>query len=250
MSAITGMNIHDRARLLPPDDMGRPRFIDKQGYVQVRCGVDHPLSTGNGYCREGRLVLYELGRLLPGEKAVYKDGNKLNAHPDNLIAWGGRGHAPWRTPDPGHPCLCGCGTILFRERKWVAGHKAQANPFNHLPVSRQRKKQLLNRSLGLCERCANPRDSHRVFCERCRRRKKKSQKGQWGTYYLRNKEHLLALARDWARKNKERQSEYQALFRMYGMQRHWPKDVRAAWDLKYPTRGDAHIANLGLRYER
>lgn len=244
------MNIHDPSRLLPPDSMGRVRFIDKQGYVKVKCGKGHPLCTGNGYCQWARLILFEAGRLLPGEKAVFKDGNKLNHHPDNLVAWDGSAPAPWKEVKPPTLCRCGCGTVLPERRKWVIGHKRKANPFDHLPVSRQRKKQLLNRSMGLCERCSRPRSTGRVFCDRCRQRYKSRRKVDYDTYYFRNKERLLVLARDWAEKNRVRQSEYQALHRMYGKRRRWPKEIKAAWDEKYPTRGDTHIANLGLRYER
>jgi hypothetical protein len=247
MAAIIGMIIHDPLRILPPDDLGRPRFIDKQGYSVVRVGKDHPLNQGNGWQREGRVVLFELGKLFPGEKAVHLDGNGANCHPDNLVAWDGRPPAPWAKEHPEVKCLCGCGTTLPWRRKWVKGHKRAANPFDHLPVTRERKRQLWNQAKGLCARCGRVRTRHPSMCAVCLERREIDARERREAYYRDNRDHCLARARDWGQHNRIRQAEYQNNMRLYGRKRQWPKDIREAWDAKYPTAGQRHISQLGLR---
>lgn len=250
MSATIGMTIHDKARLLPPDAQGRHRFISKEGHIKVKCGKGHPLDAGGGYCQEGRLVLFELDRLMPGDRVAHRDRNKQNNHPDNLVAMAKGDKFPWPNKYNPHPCLCGCGETLFRKQKYVAGHKKSLNPFNHLPVTRERKRQLWNRSKGLCERCGGNRNGHPSMCHDCKSSREEAARRKREAYYRENRESLLAAARDWAQHNRIRQAEYQNNMRLYGRKRQWPKDIREAWDAKYPTAGARHIANLGLRYER
>ncbi len=250
MSSIIGMLIHDKARLLPPDAQGRPRWLDKIGNVKVKCGRGHPLDTGNGYCQEGRLVLFELDRLMPGDRVFHRDRDKQNNHPDNLVALAKGDPFPWENKANPHPCLCGCGETLMRKQKYVKGHKKSMNPFNHLPVTRERKRQLWNRSRGLCERCGCQRVGHRSMCPRCLSKREENAIRKREAYYRENREHILSASRRWGNKNRARQAEYQANMRVYGRKHTWPLEVRQDWDAKYPTAGQRHISQLGLRYER
>lgn len=58
------------------------RFVDGQGYVKVR--VDGKLV------HEHRVVMEQkIGRKMqPGERVKWKDGDRTNNHPDNLVLYG------------------------------------------------------------------------------------------------------------------------------------------------------------------
>lgn len=259
------MRLLDPARRLPPDAQGRNRYITcpKPGQgkprVMVGVGIHHPLAGVHGYVEEGRVVMFERGELLPDQWVLYKDGNHLNTDPSNLVAWDRSGHKPTTKPKEPVPCKCGCGQLVplskdgRPNRFWLPGHYGINDEFSKLPVSRQRQKQLRNIAHGLCSSCSDPRDGHHRYCPRCLDKWKKrntSRKEYFRQKYLVNREQILA-EQPWRNGDTPRkQVHYQRLYMKYGPKAFWPEGIRRDWNLKYPTRGQKRLLELGIRYDR
>lgn len=250
-------HLTDLSRALPPDEQGRNRYLDNRGYVRVGVGVHHPLASLNGYTTEGRLKLFEANKLLPDQHVWYRDGNYQNTSMDNLVAYSPSGPMPWRTQKHYDPvyCPCGCGQFTQfskdgRPKKWIEGHKKAMNPFHSLSVTRERKRQLWNIAKGLCCACAQPRNGHTYYCERCRKRKVKSKQAHTRRVYAADPDYYKRQSRQWVEKNPQRYREYSDLRRTYGNKRDWPDEVKRFWKEKYPSKVQQRIAALGIRYER
>ncbi len=157
MKKHKGSHMHDESRRLPPDAKGRKRYMDKRGDVLVWVGVDHPIASGLPYVREHRLLAWESGVDVRG-KFVSKDGKVHDTYRELL--------RHLRQPKQ-HYCRCGCGQITGKYPKYLPGHRKSKNHlFQHLNLSRERKRQLRRISEGKCIRnCDNP-VFRSGFCEK------------------------------------------------------------------------------------
>lgn len=176
-------NLHDPSRRLPPDEKGRPRFIDKRcnNLVWVRVGKGHPLARRNGWMRgEHRLKAFEAGIDIKG-KFITKDGSVFETFAKAY---------QYTRPRKQHFCRCGCGAkVDARYDRYLPGHRKTKNhAFAHLPVSRERKRQLRRISEGKCIRACNEPIFANDFCkkhffeERAKRVKNTSRHTKWACY--------------------------------------------------------------------
>ena len=154
--------LHDESRRLPRDEKGRRRYIGKDGRILVSCGIHHPLSNGNGYVAEPRLRAFEAGLDITGKFVTEINGEVrlFSSQSELMLAL---------RPKRKRFCKCGCGTEIEVE-KYLPGHRKTVNgAFAHLPVSRERKRQLRKASQGLCVRgaCKNQRLKGKEFCLPC-----------------------------------------------------------------------------------
>lgn len=116
-----------------------------KGYRYVRAD-DHPNRTKNGYVAEHRLVMEaKLGRFLARHEVVHHiDGNPLNNHPDNLMAFQSNpehlrheltGRVPAWTPEGVNRIKAGIHRSIANRRASKQGGSPQPQSTDHPPSS-------------------------------------------------------------------------------------------------------------------
>ena len=92
-ACTNALPVHGR-RTLPADPTGvldatapLAGLVYRDGYPCVRVGAEHPAANRQGYARLSHLVVARVeGRwLLPNERVIYRDGNRENVAPENLV---------------------------------------------------------------------------------------------------------------------------------------------------------------------